>query len=276
MVAAITIATRPAAVQAQLGESDIACENELVQSSAAFNSACCPTASACTDGHPNSCSADCAQAFMPFYSRCQAFVATNLPDLVSFGDSCSNSGVDVAPTPPPASIGGAQYVSVTATITAGAGGHSSKKQKRFESEFRQDVAEALSTQQDNVIVTALSDSSITFGVFVTSSAEANAMEVPISQSILEHLRASQSISEHLRTSQNISEHLRTSQNISEHLRASQNTSEHLRTSQNISEHLRASQNISEHLRISQSISEHLRTPQSISEHLRTSQNISKH
>ena len=89
----------------QMSDTDVLCEQQLVSQSPAFNAACCPTADVCSGGFPSSCPDACAAAFMPFYSTCASFVATNLPDLVAFGAACTAAGVAVTPLPPP--IGGA-------------------------------------------------------------------------------------------------------------------------------------------------------------------------
>jgi hypothetical protein len=171
-------------VHAQLGESDLACENELVQSSATFNRACCPTAAACEDGYPSSCGADCAQEFMPFYGRCSSFVAASLPELVKFGTACQSAGVTVAPSPPHAfNSAGAQYVSATVQIQPGAAPSAGKKMKRYQQNFRQDVADALSLRQSNIIIGTISSNSVTFDVFVTSASEAQAIQTKIQQQI---------------------------------------------------------------------------------------------
>ena len=121
LLAVALAAAGPHKAHGQLSSTDAECQAELVQASAGFNSACCPAndPSACANGTPNACPTACAQAFMPFYSHCQSFVASSLPELVSFGAQCTAAGVT------------AGYMQATLAITLSRPLATSKKQNRF-------------------------------------------------------------------------------------------------------------------------------------------------
>ena len=132
LLAVALAAAGPHKAHGQLSSTDAECQAELVQASAGFNSACCPAndPSACANGTPNACPTACAQAFMPFYSHCQSFVASSLPELVSFGAQCTAAGVTAGSAPPASSVT-AGYVQATLAITLSRPLATSKKQNRF-------------------------------------------------------------------------------------------------------------------------------------------------
>jgi hypothetical protein len=78
---------------------------------------------------------------------------------------------------------GAQYVSTTVQIQPGAAPSAGKKLKRYQQNFRQDVADALSLKQSNIIIGTVSSNSVTFDVFVTSASEAQAIQTKIQQQV---------------------------------------------------------------------------------------------
>jgi len=78
---------------------------------------------------------------------------------------------------------GAQYVSATVQIQPGAAPSAGKKLKRYQQNFRQDVADALSLEQSNIIIGTVSSNSVTFDVFVTSASEAQAIQTKIQQQV---------------------------------------------------------------------------------------------
>ena len=154
------------------------CESMLVQQSNAMNSNCCGAGTSCTSGVPSACDERCAATFMPFWSMCDDFVRANLPELVSFGGMCAQSqGSSPIPPPPPvgASGGGSSYVEVTFTVS-GDIPSSGKGRRRFESDFRSDIASALNVNTPAVTLSRIAGGSVTIEVFSTSGAGAQALE----------------------------------------------------------------------------------------------------
>ena len=105
--------------------------------------------------------APAAQQWNPFYARCSTFVDTTMSNLASFSRRCQSA----APAPPPGTGGAAtyqgpdQYVDVTFSVS-GADVGSAKKLNRFETNFRSDLAEALSIDPFSILIDSASASSV--------------------------------------------------------------------------------------------------------------------
>ena len=116
-----------------------------------------------------------AQVWLPFAQPCGDFVSTNFPNLVQFSTRCSRSGTAPAgPPPPPAQGGALYYASGTLTLSNANVGNSAKQQNRFKQNLRADLADALSLDQEQLLITAISPSSVTIEIFAPSQAEVQA------------------------------------------------------------------------------------------------------
>ena len=183
---------------AQMGQSDMACESLLTQSSAQMkyapggrislrrsapsrpdsavrSGACCGAGTTCTGGVPSACGASCARVFMPFWSQCSAFVHANLPELVRFGNQCEQSGGS-SPSPPAASSGQTFYLQVPLSLQPGATGNTDKRKAKFEQNFRSDLASALDLQSSQILIDTDSGDRLTVDIFATSSADAQRIQ----------------------------------------------------------------------------------------------------
>jgi hypothetical protein len=108
---------------AQMAASDAQCEAQLVQISGNLNTACGCANGGCDSGVPSSCDATCAALFLPFWSSCESFVQSSLPELADFGPKCQH-GIGSTPVPPPTPVptgaAGPKYVRVALSLKPGA------------------------------------------------------------------------------------------------------------------------------------------------------------
>ena len=107
------------------------------------------------------------QLWLPFYTPCTDFVAANFANLVSFSHRCQTAGgsAPVAPPPPPAAGGSVYYAQGTLSMNNANVGNTAKRQNRFKQNLRADMADALDLDQESILITALSPSSVTIDIF---------------------------------------------------------------------------------------------------------------
>lgn len=84
---------------------------------------------------------------------------------MAFGRRCTTAGAGapVAPPPPPAAA--VYYAEGTLTLTNANIGSTTKTQNRFKQNLRADVSDALGLDQEQLLITALSPSSVTIEIF---------------------------------------------------------------------------------------------------------------
>jgi hypothetical protein len=105
--------------------------------------------------------------WLPFAAPCGDFVSTNFPNLVAFSRRCTTAGAGqpVPPPPPPAAGGSLYYAEGTLSMSNANVGTTAKRQNRFKQNMRADLADALSLDQEQLLITAVSASSVTIEIF---------------------------------------------------------------------------------------------------------------
>jgi hypothetical protein len=114
------------------------------------------------------------QVWLPFATPCDAFVNSNFPNLVAFGRRCATAGSGAGPAPPPAVTGTTYYAEGTLTMTGANIGATAKTQNRFKQNLRADIADALGLDQEQLLIPALSATSVTIDIFAPSQQELQA------------------------------------------------------------------------------------------------------
>ena len=69
-------------------QSDAECAQRLAKLTRHVNSVCCSGGVSCEGGSPDTCTADCAALWMPFYRMCSEFAADSLGELAPFSQMC--------------------------------------------------------------------------------------------------------------------------------------------------------------------------------------------
>ena len=94
-------------------------------------------------------------------------MSANFPNLVAFSRRCTTAGAGqpVGPPPPPAAGGSLFYTEGTLAMSNADVGATAKRQNRFKQNMRADLADALSLDQEQLLITAVSPSSITIEIF---------------------------------------------------------------------------------------------------------------
>jgi len=102
------------------------------------------------------------QVWLPFYTPCADFVATQFPNLVAFSTRCTRSGGSTPVPPPPPMTGGDQLSLVDATfvVSAASSVGSAKKTNRYTTNFRADLADALNVNAYSILVDGVSATSV--------------------------------------------------------------------------------------------------------------------
>jgi hypothetical protein len=105
--------------------------------------------------------------WLPFSTPCGDFVSTNFPNLVAFSRRCTTAGAGqpVGPPPPPAAGGSLYFTEGTLSMSNANVGTTAKRQNRFKQNMRADLADALSLDQEQLLITAVSASSVTIEIF---------------------------------------------------------------------------------------------------------------
>jgi len=112
--------------------------------------------------------------WLPFAQPCGDFVSANFPNLVAFSRRCTTSGAGQPVAPPPPAAGGLYYAEGTLSMNNANVGATAKRQNRFKQNMRADLADALSLDQEQLLITAVSPSSVTIEIFAPSQADVQA------------------------------------------------------------------------------------------------------